>query len=187
MFGFIQFIYTRVFIYCMLQILNEMQDRNEPSRDKTNKVTVRPTRLRSAWACTQSDQSLRCALKWCPGWSESSLGTHVILLVLSRGGSNVSLQILRIYLPCLCSYFIHIKQGMIKHNSVTFLEKNYDIPVSRSISNIGSISLGPYVGNFCGKPHSNVWLTTGLAFGTFHRPANTLKTGKFSDFGVRNQ
>ena len=30
-------------------------------------------RLRSAWASTQSDQSLRCA---CPGWSESSLCAH---------------------------------------------------------------------------------------------------------------
>ena len=49
------------------------------------------------------------------------------------------------------------------------------------------VSLGPYVGNFCGKPHSNVWLTVGLAFGIFHRPANILKTEKFSDFCIRNQ
>ena len=39
-------------------------------------------RLRSAWASAQSDQSLRC-----PGWSESSLGAKVIMLVLSWGGS----------------------------------------------------------------------------------------------------
>ena len=64
-------------------------------------------RLRSAWASAQSDQSLHCPheeslgpglpiectvktlirLGGCPGWSESSLGTHAILLVLSRGGS----------------------------------------------------------------------------------------------------
>ena len=64
-------------------------------------------RLRSAWASTQSDQSLRCPheeslgpylptkctaktlirLGGCPGWSESSLGAHAILLVLSWGGS----------------------------------------------------------------------------------------------------
>ena len=60
-------------------------------------------RLRSTWASTQHDQSLRCALTGklrtqayfmqtaktlirlggCPGWSESSLGAHAILLVLS--------------------------------------------------------------------------------------------------------
>ena len=65
-------------------------------------------RLRSAWASTQSDQSLRCTheeslgpklgiqhtaktlirLGGCPGWSESSLGAHAILLVLSWGGSS---------------------------------------------------------------------------------------------------
>ena len=65
-------------------------------------------RLRSAWASAQSDQSQRCPpeaklgpklpterraktlnrLGGCPGWSESSLGTKVILLVLSWGGSK---------------------------------------------------------------------------------------------------
>ena len=64
-------------------------------------------RPRTAWASSQSDQSLRCALSgylrtWaffmqtaktlirlgrCPGWSESSLGAHATLLVLSWGGS----------------------------------------------------------------------------------------------------
>ena len=63
-------------------------------------------RLRSAWASAHSDQSLRCPQEeslgpyllterlaktlirtgGCPGWSESSLGS-VILLVLSWGGS----------------------------------------------------------------------------------------------------
>ena len=33
---------------------------NEPPHDKTNKVTVRQRRLRSAWASAQSDQSRRC-------------------------------------------------------------------------------------------------------------------------------
>ena len=59
-------------------------------------------RLRSAWLSAQSDQSLRCPpeaklgptaktlirLGGCPCWSESSLGTKVILLVLSWGGSK---------------------------------------------------------------------------------------------------
>ena len=63
-------------------------------------------RLRSAWASAQSDQSLRCPheetlgpqllralqrlirLGGSPGWSESSLGTQTILLVLSWGHSN---------------------------------------------------------------------------------------------------
>ena len=54
-------------------------------------------RLRSAWASAQSDQSLRyirslnylLSAQWrlWSDWSESSLGTHVILLVLSCGGS----------------------------------------------------------------------------------------------------
>ena len=63
----------------------------------------------SDWASAQSDQSLRCALNGylsilalfkrtaktlirlgrCQGWSESSLGAHAILLVLSRCGSFV--------------------------------------------------------------------------------------------------
>ena len=66
-------------------------------------------RLRSAWASAQSDQSSlsawrkvgSLAIHWtqvkilirlggcgCPGWSESSLGAHAILLVLSWAGSN---------------------------------------------------------------------------------------------------
>ena len=52
-------------------------------------------RLRSAWASAQSDQNLRCpheeslATHWAHSedWSESSLGSHVSLLVLSQGGS----------------------------------------------------------------------------------------------------
>ena len=83
-------------------------------------------RLRSSWACAQSDQSLCCPheetlslglklpiertaktlirLGGCPGWSESSMDTLVILLLLSCRGSNVSLFVLnmsskRTYLP----------------------------------------------------------------------------------------
>ena len=67
-------------------------------------------RLRSASASAQSDQSLHCLheeslgselpiehtaktlirLGRCPGWSESLLGVHAILLILSRCGSNFS-------------------------------------------------------------------------------------------------
>ena len=74
---------------------------------KPTKWLCTQRRLRSAWASTQSVQSLRCPLNgylrtqaffmWtakilirlggCPGWSESSLSTHAILLVLSWGGS----------------------------------------------------------------------------------------------------
>ena len=34
---------------------------------------------------------------------------------------------------------------------------------------LGFGSLGPYVGIFCSKPHSNVWLTIGLACGIFRQ------------------
>ena len=73
---------------------------------KPTKWTVR----RSSWAFAQSDQSLRCPheeklgprqpngrtvktlinLGIRPGWSESSLGAHVILLVLSWCGSIIN-------------------------------------------------------------------------------------------------
>ena len=32
----------------------------EPPHDKTNKMTVRPAKIRSAWASAQSGQSLHC-------------------------------------------------------------------------------------------------------------------------------
>ena len=80
---------------------------HEPPHDKTNKMTCVPSKLRSAWASAPSDQSLLCT-QWvvkdssflhvdsedtdqtdgCPGWSESLLGTHATLLVLSWGGWN---------------------------------------------------------------------------------------------------
>ena len=67
---------------------------SEPPHDKTNKMTV----------CLWSESSLSARRKlgsltthWahsgCPGWSESSLGAHAILLILSWGGSYV-LQVL---------------------------------------------------------------------------------------------
>ena len=72
-------------------------------------------RLRSAWATTQSDQSLHCPheeslgpylptehtaktlikLGGCPGWSESSLGMQVILLGLSCCGSYLHISKVR--------------------------------------------------------------------------------------------
>ena len=75
--------------------------------NQQNGMCTQP-RLRSAWASAQSDQILRWPHAWvlsyplsaqrrlirlggCPGWSESSLSTHAILLVLSWGGSNVNL------------------------------------------------------------------------------------------------
>ena len=66
---------------------------------KPTKWVCAQRRLRSAWASAQSHQSSLCAqcvakdLRFlhadskCPGWSESSLGAHAILVVLSWGGS----------------------------------------------------------------------------------------------------
>ena len=75
-------------------------------------------RLRSAWASAQSDQGLRCSheetlgfslpierivktlirLGSCPGWSESSLGAHIILLVLLCRAQLFSCQYLILHL-----------------------------------------------------------------------------------------
>ena len=90
-----------------------MQLTNELPHDKTNKMACAPSELRSALASAQSDQSLRCPheeslgpqlptertgktlirLGGCPGWSESSLGAHAMLLGLSWGGSNTAMII----------------------------------------------------------------------------------------------
>ena len=79
---------------------------------KPTKWLCTQRRLRSAWASTQSDQSLCCPheeslgpylpiertvktlirLGGCPSWSESSLGTNASLLVLSQSGSDLSLR-----------------------------------------------------------------------------------------------
>ena len=68
----------------------------EPQHDKTNKMPCVPSELRLARASTQSDQSLLSVRRkawvlsfpqsaqrrlWWPGWSESSLCAHAILLV----------------------------------------------------------------------------------------------------------
>ena len=37
-----------------------MTTKIEPQHDKTNKMSVRLVKTKSAWASTQSDQSLRC-------------------------------------------------------------------------------------------------------------------------------
>ena len=103
---------------------------------KQRKWLCAQRRLRSARASAQSDQSLRCALNGllrtqaffmptaktlirlggCPGWSESSLGAHIILLVLSWDGSYIDWDyqvLLNSYLRmhCLVSlYGNHIKK-----------------------------------------------------------------------------
>ena len=78
----------------------------EPLHDKTNEMTCAPSKDRSAWASTQSDQSHCCALSgklrtqaffmrtaktdltgWMHRLIESWLGAHGILLVLTCGGS----------------------------------------------------------------------------------------------------
>ena len=87
----------------------------EMSHDKTTKWVCAQQRLRSAWASAQPDQSLRCAfngqlrtqgffmrtlktlirLGGCPGWSESSLGTHAVCWFLSYPGSNSKMNLSR--------------------------------------------------------------------------------------------
>ena len=78
---------------------------SEPPHDKTSKVTVRPAKIslgiRPVWSVfavrsvgslgpelSSCGQQTLIRLGGCPGWSESSLGAHVILLVLSLGGSS---------------------------------------------------------------------------------------------------
>ena len=91
---------------------------------KPTKWLCAQRRLRSAWASTQSDQIPRCALSaylrsqdffmrtaktlirlgGCPGWSESTLGAHVSVLVCheaaqsSWGGSVIILATKRMFL-----------------------------------------------------------------------------------------
>ena len=74
---------------------------NEPPHDKTNKMTVPPAKtpinlgIRPVWSVfavlrTQAFfmRTAKTDQTGCPGWSESLLGAHAILLVLSGGGSN---------------------------------------------------------------------------------------------------
>ena len=89
-----------------------MKNEIKPLHDKTSKMTLAPNEDSDqpgrAWASAQSEQSLRrlheetlgsqlsieCTAKTlirlggCPGWTESSLGTKAILLILLWGGSN---------------------------------------------------------------------------------------------------
>ena len=94
--------------YWMCKYLFKVVDRMSTSWQNQQNSMCAQRRLRSAWAFAQSDQSLRCPheerlgpslpieriantlirLGGCPGWSESSLGAHAILLVLSWGGSK---------------------------------------------------------------------------------------------------
>ena len=82
---------------------------NEPPHDRPQQNGMcNRRRLRSAWAFAQFDQNICCELNgylfrglqlsscrqrrlW-SDWSESSLGAHAILLVLSWGGSNMKLN-----------------------------------------------------------------------------------------------
>ena len=67
-----------------------------------NHLMTKPTKWSVHPSKTQSDQNYYLIrvfpehsmgrLNGCPGWSESSLGTHAILLVLSWGSSNYSTQ-----------------------------------------------------------------------------------------------
>ena len=112
------------------------------SRLMTKQTKCAQRRLRSAWAFAQSDQSLHCALNrklraqcffirtaktlirlgGCPGWSESPLGAHAILFVLSWGGSVTVLQGC-LLLPSLFNRFL---EGII-YETPEDNEKNYNI------------------------------------------------------------
>ena len=104
--------------------------------------------LKSAWASAQCDQSLRCPpeaklgpklpiertsktlirLGGCPGWSESSLGTQVILLVLSLGGSKC--------------FFLESKYAAHIHSSHFFFFFTFRIePNMKSFSHANNIVL----------------------------------------------
>ena len=66
--------------------------------------------LATQW--THSKDSI--TLGRCPGWSESSLGAHAILLVLSWGGSfNVIIKMKKICWCCCFQKFATIKAGWV--------------------------------------------------------------------------
>ena len=79
----------------------------EPPHDKTNKMTVRPANTQiNLGICPVWSESSLCA-QWVAkdgqrrlwsGWSESSLGEHAILLVLSWGGSILIWDLNIVYL-----------------------------------------------------------------------------------------
>ena len=81
----------------------------EQQHDKTNKITVRPAKtqislgIRPVWSASSlyaqwvakvsSCGQRRLWSDWANAQAESSLGAHAILLVLSRGGSNMLFKI----------------------------------------------------------------------------------------------
>ena len=93
-------------VWCVFNHLKHkqlIQSWSEPQHDKTNNTACAPSKV-------SNHQSLLCAqqvakdksffmqtaktlirLGGCPGWSESSLGTHAILLALSCKGSFINL------------------------------------------------------------------------------------------------
>ena len=91
----------------------------DPQHDKTNKMICAPSDDSDQPGHPPSMISLHCALNGklrthgffmrtakimirlgrCPGWSESSLGAHVILLVLLYAGSFHSIKVLNLWYP----------------------------------------------------------------------------------------
>ena len=69
--------------------INQIKVTTELSHDKTNKMIFAPSEDSDQPGHPPSLISLRSALMGSPGWSESSLGAHIILLVWSQGGSNI--------------------------------------------------------------------------------------------------
>ena len=102
-FLYINFIFREIKTYRVLHFVNE------PPHDKTNRMACAPSKdsdqpehppslirvlavcMKKAWVLSYplSAQRRLIRLGGCPGWSESSLDTQVILLVLSCGDSNV--------------------------------------------------------------------------------------------------
>ena len=115
---------------------------NEPPHDKTNKMVCAPCensdqpghlpslirvfaiRMKKHWVLSYPSSLLRTLIRLggCPGWSESSLGVHTILLVLSWGGSNFVVSLLSAFpidtvarlqswvliLALLCHFFLWV-------------------------------------------------------------------------------
>ena len=87
------FIHNKMVAHCMKYSVVQY----EPPHDKTNKMTLRPAKtqislgIRPVWSVFAVRMKQAWVLSGCPDWSESSLGAHTILLVLSLGGSYVSL------------------------------------------------------------------------------------------------
>ena len=108
--------------------------RFEPWHDKTNKMACAPSRdsdqpghppslirvfavrKKKAWVLSYPFSALRRLIRLggCPGWSESLLGAHAILLVLSWGNSfyfyllflGTALLKIWIYLSCIVRLWI---------------------------------------------------------------------------------